>query len=174
MSTTDLLTSNKNFLSPLGFRFQIKKAPNLNFFVQTASMPTVSLGTVDVENPFVKIPFPGDKLTFGQLDISFKVDEDLTNYLEIFNWLMGIGYPDNFLQRRNIESTPTMSGQGVYSDLSLIITSNAYNPKHEVTFHDAYPINLTELQFDSTQTDVDYLTCTVSFAYRNFVIASLT
>ena len=49
MSILDTQPTNKNFLSPLGFRFTIKKAPNLNFFVQSVNIPTLSLGTVDVE-----------------------------------------------------------------------------------------------------------------------------
>jgi len=174
MSALSVQPNNKNFLSPLGFKFSIKKAPNINFFVQSVNLPSISLGTVDVENPFLKIPFPGDKLSYGTLDVSFKIDEDLANYFEIYNWLIGIGYPENFGQRANIEASLPMSGEGVYADLSLIIASSSMNPNYEVTFYDGYPINLSELNFDSTLSDVDYLTCTVTFAYRVFKIAALS
>lgn len=174
MSIVDRQPVNKNFLAPHGFNFQIKKSPHVNFFVQSVNLPTFSLGTVDVENPFIKIPFPGDKLSYGTLDVTYKVDENMENYLEIYNWLIAIGYPDNFGQRSNIESKPAMSGEGVYADLSLIILNSQMNPKFEVTFKDAYPISLSELQFDSTITDVDYLTTTVTFAYRIYTISSLS
>lgn len=174
MSATANQPTNKNFLSPLGFVFQIKKAPNLNFFTQSVSIPSFTLGTVDVENPFVKIPFPGDKINFSALDVTFKVDENLANYREIYNWIVAIGYPDEFLQRQAIEEAGDMSGSGVYSDLSLIITTSNMKPNYEVTFYDAYPYSLTELQFDSTLTDVTYLTCTASFQYRAFKLVKLT
>jgi len=168
--------SNKNFLSPNGFKFSIKKLPNVNFFVQSVNIPSFNLGTVDVENPFIKIPFPGDKLTYGQLNVTFKIDEDLSNYLELYNWLIGIGYPDNFGQRRSIEppNINLASGDGVYTDASLVITTSKMNSNFEVTFKDAYPINLSELQFDSTITDIDYITCTATFAYRIFTISQLS
>ena len=176
MSVLDNQPTNKNFLSPNGFKFSIKKSPNVNFFVQSVNLPTFSLGTVDVENPFIKIPFPGDKLTYGQLDVTFKVDEDLTNYIEIYNWLVAIGYPDSFGQRASIEppNVNIISGDGVYTDASLIITNSKMNPNYEVIFKDMYPISLSELQFDSTVTDIDYLTCTSTFAYRIFTINSLS
>jgi len=174
MSALSNQPGNKNFLSPLGFKFSIKKTPNINFFVQSVNLPTLSLGTAEVDNPFLKIPFPGDKLAYGTLDVTFKVDEDLSNYLEIHNWLVGIGYPDNFGQRATIEASLPMSGEGVYADLSLIITTSAMNPNYEVTFFDAYPISLAEMSFDSTLTDVDYVTSTVTFAYRIFKISALS
>lgn len=176
MSALDNQPTNKNFLSPNGFKFGIKKLPNVNFFVQSVNLPSFSLGTVDVENPFIKIPFPGDKLTYGQLDVTFKVDEDLANYLELYNWLVGIGYPDNFGQRGAIEppNVNIVSGEGVYTDAILIITNSKMNPNFQVTFKDLYPINLSELQFDSTVTDIDYLTCTATFAYRIFTISVLS
>lgn len=173
MSATSNQPTNKNFLSPFGFKFLIKKAPHLNFFVQSVNVPSVSLGTVDVENPFVKIPFPGDKLSYSQLDVTFKVDEDLKNYFEVFNWLVAVGYPDNFEQRRTIEAAPAMSGTGTYSDISLSILTSSFNGNYEVVFKDCYPTSLGEIQFDSTMVDLDYVTCTASFAYRSFSFTQL-
>ena len=175
MSALDNQPLNKNFLSPNGFKFSIKKIPNVNFFVQSVNLPSFSLGTVDVENPFIKIPFPGDKLTYGQLDVTFKVDEDLSNYLELYNWLVAIGYPDNFGQRGAIEppNVNIVSGEGVYTDAILIITNSRMNANYQVTFKDSYPINLSDMQFDSTVSDIDYITCTATFAYRIFTISQL-
>ncbi|NBW58683.1 hypothetical protein EBR43_13085, partial [bacterium] len=82
--------------------------------------------------------------------------------------------PENFGQRANIELAVPMSGEGVYADLSLIVTTSAMNPNYEVTFYDAYPINLSEINFDSTLTDVDYITCTTTFAYRIFKLSLLS
>ena len=39
------------------------------------------------------IPVPGDKLCFGDLEITFLVDENLENYREIHGWMYGIGFP---------------------------------------------------------------------------------
>jgi len=174
--------TNKSFLSPLGFKFTIKKTPHINYFVQTCSMPSVTLGRVDVPSPFVKIPYAGDHIEFGEFTLTYKVDEDLKNYLEIYNWIVGLGFPDNFDQYKNVEirrngkntgSVDRLSGAGPYSDGTLVILSSAMNPIHEVVFEDMYPVSISELEFTTTDADVNYLTSTVSFAYRKFTINTL-
>lgn len=173
MSALDNQPSDQSFLSPLGFRLQIKKTPNMNYFVQKATIPNVSLGEADVDTPFTKIPYPGTRLTFGNLQVTFKVDENMQNYQEIFSWLRDMGFPDNFDQYASIASKKLTSGEGVFSDISLTVLSSAMNPNIEFTFYDCFPVDLSELEFDSTLSDVDYLTATVTFANRKFDIKTL-
>ena len=165
--------SNISFLSPLGFKFIIKKAPHVNFFVQSVNLPSVSLGEADVETPFSKIPFPGTKLTFGNLSVTFKVDEDMKNYLEMFNWMKELGFPDNFAQYQSIANRSLYTGEGVFSDITLLVMTSAMNPNIEITFFDCFPVDLSELSFDSASADVEYLTATITFANRRFDIKAL-
>jgi hypothetical protein len=174
--------TNKNFLSPFGFKFSIKKTPSTNWFVQSVNVPDVSFAQVDINNPFVKIPVTGDHLNYGDLTISFRVDEDMKNYLELYNWLQGIGFPDTFDQYKNMApsnrrflpgNSDPLTGNAIYSDASLIILSSAMNPIMEVTFLDAFPIRLSELSFDSKLTDVLYIEASATFKYRKFNIKSI-
>lgn len=165
--------SDQSFLSPLGFRLQIKKTPNMNYFVQKASVPDVSLGQADVDTPFTKIPFPGTRLTFGNLQVTFKVDENMQNYLEIYTWLKSIGFPDNFEQYAGIAGKTMTSGDGIFSDINLTVLTSAMNPNIEFTFYDCFPVDLSELEFDSTLSDVEYITATVTFANRRFDVKTL-
>ena len=165
--------TNLSFLSPLGFKLQIKRAPHLNFFVQSVNLPSVTLGTADVETPFTKVPFPGTKLTFGNLQVTFKVDEDMLNYMELYNWLLELGFPDNFAQYQSLAGAQLTSGEGVFSDISLSILSSAMNPNIDIQFIDCFPVDLSELSFDSTAADVEYLTATVTFANRRFNVTKL-
>lgn len=166
--------TNQSFLSPLGFRLQIKKTPAMNYFVQSVTIPSVSLGTADVDTPFTKIPFPGTRLTFGNLQVTFKVDEDMQNYLEIFNWMKSMGFPDNFDQYAGIAGKSIQSGDGIFSDITLLTLSSAMNPNLELTFYDCFPVDLSSMEMDSTLPDVEYLTATVTFANRRFDIKALT
>ena len=135
-----------------------------------------------MSNPFIKIPFAGDHLEFGEFTLTYKVDEDLRNYLEIYNWMIGIGFPDDFEQYKTIDSvrkgvntglSNPLSGLGVFSDATLTILSSAMNPLHNVFFHDAFPTSIAELEFNSTDADVTYITSTVTFAYRKFSIQAV-
>jgi hypothetical protein len=173
MSVLDNQPLDQSFLSPLGFKLQIKKTPTVNYFIQKATIPSVSLGIADIDSPFTKVPFPGTKLTFGNLQVTFKVDENMLNYLEIYSWLRDVGFPDNFAQYSNIAGQQVTSGEGVFSDITLIVLSSAMNPNVEITFFDCFPVDLSELEFDSTLSDVDYLTATATFASRRFDIKAL-
>ena len=173
MSVLDNQPTNQNFLSPLGFKLQVKKTPHVNYFVQSVNIPSVSLGTADADTPFIKIPFPGTKLTFGNLQVTFKVDEDMANYLEIYGWLRAVGFPDNFAQYTNIAGAALASGDGVFSDITLVVLDSAMNPNLEVTFFDCFPVDLSSIELDSTSGDVQYVTATVTFANRRFEIKTL-
>ena len=162
---------NKNFLSPIGFQLSLQKLPHVNYFCTTASIPDITLGAVDQENTFIKLPIPGDKMTFGQLSLGFRVDEDMKNFIEIYNWMIALGYPDNFAQRAQFQRTSEKTNvetRTVYSDGSMIILTNQYKPNVEVKFVDMYPISLSSLDFSVENTDIEYLTGNVVFAYRKY------
>lgn len=182
MSTLTDQPTNPNFLSPLGFKFTINKTPNVNYYVQAANIPSITLGSPDIQNPFVRIPTAGDQLVFGELNLSFKVDEDMKNYMEIYNWLVGMGFPDSFTQYEGIASQKAgpisgkinpLTGAGVYSDATLTVLSSAMNPIHQVNYIDCFPVMISDLNFESTDGDVNYLTCETTFRYRKFEIITL-
>lgn len=174
MSAIDNIPVNKNFLSPLGFVFQIKKSPNVNFFIQNVNLPGLSLTQVETPNPFVKVPYSGDHINYDDLMISFKVDGNLNNYREIHDWIRQLGFPEDFKEYKQIASQPIYSGLGIKSDISLIILSSSRNPIYEVIFKDAFPVSLSSLIFDSTADDVMYLQAESTFRYSTYTISTLT
>lgn len=167
--------SSQSLLPSNGFRFNIKRLPHVNYFTQAISVPGLNMsGGIDVPTPFTNIPLPGGKLIFEPLPIKFRVDEDLRNYQEIFDWLVGLGHPDNFNQTRALEaaSQALLSREGairkLMSDATLILMTAKMNSNVAVTFEDVFPISLTNLDLTTTDTDVEYLECTVVFRYRRF------
>lgn len=165
---------NKSFLSPIGFKFSIRRLPHVNYFCTSASIPDISMGAIDtVDNTFIKLPIPGDKLTFGLLTLRFRVDEDLKNFQEIYDWMIGLGYPDNFAQYGAIARQGVQNIGEVYSDGSLIVTTAAFKPNVEVRFIDMYPVQLSALEFNIEQTDIEYLLADVSFAYRKYDLTTI-
>lgn len=170
MTAIDNTPENKNFLSPLNFKFGIKKAPHVNFFIQQVNFPSIDLPQYDSPNPMVTIPFWGDHLNYGELRVSFKVDEDLTNYMELYNWIRSLGKPETTEDYRKLQEIPNYTGDGLTSDISLIVLTNSKMPNYEVVFRDAFPVSLGSLQFDSTSSDVDYLEVDAVFRYTLYEI----
>ena len=170
MSAIDNTPANKNFLSPLNFKFQIKKAPHVNFFIQKVNIPDIKLISPEYPNPFVNAPIPGEHLTYGILDITFKVDEDLQNYLEIHNWVKALGKPQNYDQYKTIQDKKPGTGDGIYSDISLMVLSSTKMANYEIVFMDAFPVNISSVVFNTTDNDVNYIEASASFRYTLFDI----
>lgn len=169
--------TNKNFLSPLNFKLVLKRTPYLNYFVQSVNLPGFYLGgPADFPTPFVNIPVPGDKLYFEPLNVTFKVDEDFGNYFEIYNWLRGLGFPDSFDQFNSLAEQGSIPGNGlgVYSDISLIVMTNSKNPNIEITFKNAFPTGISSITFDTTLSDVNFITATAIFHYTKYDVKLLT
>ena len=120
------LTSNKNFLSPVGFRLILARAPNVEFFCQAAGLPGLNLGQIIQPNQFSNVPRPGSKIEFEPLSIRFRIDENMENWLEIMNWLYELGRPTNF---SGATSEPER-----FSDATLVILSSHNNPNKRVIF----------------------------------------
>jgi hypothetical protein len=163
---------NQNFLSPVGFRFGIRKMPHVNWFLQSVNIPGITMGEAIQPTPFIDAAQPGEKLTYDPLSITFKVDEDLKNWSELQEWLIGIGSPDSFGQYR--ENVQKYKREAIFSDATLITLNSNMNANFEIKFKDLFPSSLGELQFDSTQTDVEYLTASATFRYLSYDFKKLS
>jgi len=167
---------NKNFLSPVGFRFILNRAPKVVFFSNQASIPGLNLGVAEQPTYLKDIPQPGDKLEFGDLTLRFLVDEDLENYLEIQHWLRGLGFPDSLKEIYEWQSSnpnAPSSTLNYTSDGTLNVLSSSSVANFKVKFLDMFPVSLSDLDFDATDSDIDYLTANVTFKYTIYNITDL-
>tara|TARA_B100000902_G_scaffold218342_1_gene207492 strand:+ start:124 stop:723 length:600 start_codon:yes stop_codon:yes gene_type:complete len=197
MTTTNVIQrepSKSDYASPIQFRFKCTKLPTVEFFVQSANIPGISLGSATQTNPLYDIPLPGDKITYSALDMSFLVDENLNNYKEIHDWILGLGFPSNHTQFQDLQaagtdrfpgsarstavtgsSTPQpLNEGGIYSDAILTVLNSKNIAKTEIRFQNVYPTNLGGLNYDVRQTDIDYLNASVSFNYMNYDIVQIS
>ena len=160
---------NRNFLSPLNFKFIMKRAPHVNFVIQKITIPSISVPPAVTSNPFLAIPYSGEHLDFDELVISFKVDEDLKNYMEIQNWLRGSG-KQSFEQYKDLATNSKLSGESLKSEISLTVLSSAKRPNYEIVFEDAFPISISGLTFDTAAEDISYLEADATFKYTKYEI----
>lgn len=160
---------NLNILNPSKFRFVLQRAPSVVFWAQSATIPSLALGIAKQASPFQTIVRPGSKIEYELYPLKFKVSEDMTNYLEIFDWMNNLGFTEDFEGYKRIEQ----SGQSLVSDSTLIIETAKNNPNIEVIFRDMFPVGLSELEFDTTGEDIRFLDATVTFAYQRFTVRKL-
>ena len=183
-----------DYASPIQFRFKCTKLPQVEFFCQSANVPGISLGSATQSTPLYDVPIPGDKITYQDLSITFIVDENLNNYKEIHDWILGLGFPSNNTQFQDLQTdgsdrfpgstrstaaTGTNTPQplnegGTYSDATLTVLNSKNIAKTEIRFENVYPTILGSLNYDVRQTDVDYLNASVSFNYMNYDIVQIS
>ncbi len=155
--------SNRNFLNPIGFLLKLEKFEGVDFFCQTGNVPDITMPTTQVASPFRSLPvYPGGGVEFGDFSVRFIVDEDLKNYYSIHSWMRDVGNADQ-MQREITESE-------IYTDGQLHIVTSQYNPAFIVDFKNLFPIGLSNLQFDATMSDVEYITAEVTFKHHQFFI----
>ena len=126
-----------------------------------------------MQNPFVSIPKGGDHIIYDEISVNFKVDEELANWLEIHNWIRGMGFPKRFQEHAALTNVAVATGLGLTSDISLIICNSARIPKHNIVFHDAFPISLSSIIFDTTLGSEAYLTAAATFKYIKYEIEAI-
>ena len=170
---------NRNYLAPTGFKFTVSRAPKISYFGNQVNLPSLTLGIANQPTYLKNIPRPGTEVDFEDLVINFLVDEDLENYLEIQNWIRGIGYPESLDQIYDFQKDDSNSMKDKYaeeinlfSDGTLTILNNVNLPKFKVNFEGMFPYALSNLNFDATQSDLEYFTAQVSFKYNIYNIVS--
>ena len=184
-----------DYASPTQFKFSILKLPKVEYFCTSVNIPAISLGGNMVQQTnFKDIPLPGDKLSYDPLRMTFLVDENLENFQEIHGWLIGLGFPRDHSEFRDLvrsgsDRFPARSQAvgselgkvkygstdvgGTYSDATLTVLSSKNNAEVEVRFKDLFPTSLTGLDYTQQATDVDYLTATVEFNYTIYDFAKV-
>ena len=190
----DRTPSKFDYASPIQFRFKMTKLPNVEFFVQTANIPGITLGEVTMPTPLKDIPMPGDKVTYQSLDVSFLVDENLNNYKEIHDWITGLGFPQDHKQFKTLQGTSSdrfpgttsstaargtsmpqpLDEGGIYSDATLTVLNNKNIAKTEIRFQNVFPVSLGGLSYDIKASDVDYLQVSASFNYMYYDIVQIS
>jgi len=166
--------NNRNFLSGIGFKFNLGKYPKVDFFCNTARIPEITLATATQPSYLKDIDIPGEKLTFGDLTIQFLVDENMENYKVVHDWMYGLGFPETGQQFKTLtsddEGMRDMKEQ--FADGTLRILNSNFNEVAKVKFLDMFPVSLSSLDFDATSTDVNYFTAQATFKYTVYQLTS--
>ena len=165
-----------NQLNVVSFQTNFTRLPNVNFFCQRVNIPAINLGIALQNTPFSDMNYEGDKLTFEQMTMNFYVNEDLSNYLEVYSWLISLGFPDNYKQFNLKESSLNFAtNESRTSDMNLILEPNKSNPNFSVVFKNAFPVSLGSIELDTAATSLEPIVVDATFAYSgSFAIEKIT
>ena len=150
--------TNLNQLNVVSFETNFLRMPSVSYFCQRVNIPGITLSNTIQSTPFANIPIEGDVLEFEDLTIGFIVDEDMQNYLELYNWLQSLGFPERYSQYDNETSS-------IKSDMNILLHTNKSNPNYSVVFKDVFPVSLGAIAFDTNATTLDPIVIDATFKY---------
>ena len=166
------LTQNKqpgnlNQFNVVNFEVKFNRLPNVEYFCQRVAIPAVVLGDTFMPTPFINAPVEGDTLTFEALNISFILDEDMQNYIEIYDWLTALGFPKEYAQYQVLEDAAAVSDSASrFSDMNIILHTNKANPNYQITFTDVFPTSLSSVQFDTSVSALEPIIVDATFNFK--------
>ena len=155
--------STNNYLKPNSFKFILDRVPNITYFTQSASIPSLSLTSLDIPNPTgTRSIFTGWKSDFGQFSVTYIIDENMTNWMEIYDW---------YQQCTNLNDQSTIVDLADRtSDGTLIVLTSAYAKNVNIRFRGLLPVSLGEVEFSSTLSSAAVITATVGFEYSGYTV----
>jgi hypothetical protein len=159
------------------------------FTVQRAVIPGIALGSSPVPGMLLETQYPGDQLDFQNFSVTFLVQENLDNYLQMYFWILGLGFPSSFNQFNAINNAGVVvdpnvgllndastqrfkSKYNVTSDIMLTIYDAQNNVIATITFINAFPITLSPIELDTTVSVASPITASVDFNYTDIQISA--
>lgn len=149
---------NQNFLSNSTFKFVNKKFKDVEFFVSAVDLPTIDIDASIQSNRFSTIKLPGDKVVYSDLTLSFRVDSEMNNYKLISEWM------------KDLEGFTHTNTNDLFSDSKILIYNYANVHFLTFTFKDSFPISLGGIPFSVENTEEEFVTTDVTFAFSEYII----
>jgi hypothetical protein len=146
------LTSNRATLQILGMQ-------DAEFAVTSFNIPSVTLQFSNVPTPFLAGKEVTSKPDFGEISISFIVDEEMKNWLAIYEWMMDLSF------RKSIKPR--------FVDGTITIYSSHNNPIIKFNLSEIAPIYLSDISFSESSSETSPITATARFALTLFSVTKM-
>ena len=159
--------TNLNQLNIVSFEVNFSRLPNVEYFCQRVNIPAVILGEAFQPMPFMNLPVEGDTLSFESMNLSFILDEDMQNYMEIYSWLTALGFPRDYEQFKTLKPASEASEYAsMFSDMDIMLQTNKSNPNYKITFNDVFPTSLSSVQFDTSVSALEPIVVDATFNFK--------
>lgn len=171
MSAINRNPANTNQLQGTKFQILFPRISSVTYFCQSVNIPSLTSRPISQNTPFVDLPRPSDKLVYGDLNISFVVDEELWGWQILHDWIRGYTFPCSFEEYKNLDRESIISLKSAspqYSDAYISVLSAINTTKFKINFVNVFPTELSEIQFDSTKSANEPVIATASFKYHIF------
>ena len=168
------MTCNNNFSlrNVDTFTLTIPKINNTIITLQRTNIPGLSLPSAIVTNPFTNLKEPGDHIEWDPLRTTFKLDEQFESYIDIFSWMVNLGFPTSHEEyRQNLSVRKERSD--LISDGILTLYDNSFNPIIEIVYANIWPTYISDVDLESNPSDDKVLDVNATFNYDYYFIRKM-
>ena len=178
MSAITRTPQNPNFLQPNKFQLEFARTPNLQYFCQAISVPGISLSEAIIMTPFIDLYAPGEKAIYDILNVTFLVDENLSSWLEIHDWIKAMTFPEDFEQYRELPKLQRIAGLQAtktpqYSDATLTLLSSSNTPTWRFKFFDCFPTSISAIVMSAADGPDTQVTADATFRFSYYDVEKL-
>ena len=161
----DRIPETNNYLATNFFELKIERLPFVTYFCQSVNLPSLTIPPVEVPVAQFGVPIrtPVGRYSYENMSVSFLVDENMDNWVNVYDWLYSISTPEE------VPGTYT-SHENIFSDATLLIKNSSYNTIKVVTIKEIFPVGISGIQFSSVVVDTEPVIATVTFAFTSFQI----
>lgn len=149
-----------DFQQPSKYQLFFPQGRDMTFFCQDVTIPGVTMGEAQHVTPNLDLWTMGTKLVYNPFVVTFIVNETLSSWLSIYNWMKGV----------TTDGTPELMKR---KDAILTILSASNNPQVRIKFSESFPLSLSDINLSTSQSAETILTATANFRYNYFTVESL-
>lgn len=172
--------TNLDLLQSSQFKLNFARLPGVTFFCQSVNIPGVSLSEVPYHTPFVDLYVPGEKIIYDTLNITFLVNEDLSSWKQLHDWVRACTFPVEFDEYRTMDQLSALSWNKKilnlppqYCDGVLTIFTNKHNVNFSIHFVDLFPTSLSSIIMNSGDTADNVLQADATFRFSYYNIEKI-
>jgi hypothetical protein len=154
-------------LSPARFEIFFSNFPmewnrRMNFAIEATSMPGRSIATATYKIAGPKREMPYELLYSNELQMSFRVGEDMFEKLVFEDWMNRVApYSNGFINYYD----------SFVANLTITQLDRADNKVMKVTLHEVYPKIITDLDLAGIKTDETHI-ISITLSYKDYSIDS--
>ena len=171
MSVLNRTPENTSFLQPTKFLLTFDRIPGVTYFCQEANIPGINLPAIVVPSPALDYHVTANKVNYSTFNVRFMVDEKVESWKGIYEWMMSIASPHGTEERNYLTAVQNQFNKTSfpqYSDAVLTVLSNLNNPILRIHMVGLFPMSLSDIQFDTTQSADNIITADASFSVKYF------
>jgi hypothetical protein len=150
-----------NYLSANRSNLQFSNLETFNRSIINFNMPDITLGVIEQPSPFSSPKVSDTKILYGELNVEFIVMEDMSNYFDIFDWILSCSTSQTYSD---------YDTEGLYRDAAMIVHSSSNNPIAQIKFIGTLPTSLSSIEMTEESVETEVKKATATFAYQYYEV----